>query len=82
MKTAIFIQDGVTQLVLTPETEWEKTTVKMLAEGEQVLSVKRGSFYECRGGYVRHEVGAYAGEFDRSESRDDSLILRVTRAGS
>lgn len=45
MKTAIYVADGVAQLVITPETDFEK----------KPLSVKilKGSFYECLGDYVR-----------------------------
>lgn len=53
MKTAIYIEDGLTQVVLTPETKHEEVVLKVAEEGKHV-SVKRGSFYECRGGWTRH----------------------------
>ena len=65
MKTAIYIEQGVTQLVLTPQNEWEKSVIKAIATGEQSVQIKRGSFYECRGGWVR---------FDDANN-DSSLIL-------
>ena len=53
MKTAIYIEDGVTQVVLTPETDWEKKAIAALEN--QILQVKlfAGEFYDCRGGWVR-----------------------------
>lgn len=52
MKTAIYIERGVAQVVLTPETDAEKMALELLKEKR--LDVKRGSFYECQGGWVRH----------------------------
>lgn len=75
MTAAIFIKDGTTQLVLTPETEWEKRVVAVLSDGEHKLSVMRGSFYECRGGWVRFSGNS---AFDRQPD-DASLILRVDK---
>lgn len=63
MKTTFLIQDGIKQLVLTPESETEKAIFKMFPDGAE-LSIKRGSFFnKCEGGWVR--------EF----SDDDSLML-------
>lgn len=65
MKTAIYIEDGRTQLVLTPESEWEKSVIRAIELGGQNVSIQRGSFYECQGGWVRE---AFDGE---------SLIIRT-----
>jgi hypothetical protein len=65
MKTAIYVEQGVTQLVLTPQNEWEKNIVKAIGTGQETVEIKRGSFYECRGGWVRFEDAA----------EDASLIL-------
>ena len=66
MKTAIYIENGVTQLVLTPENDWEKQVVRCIEDGAQNVTIHRASFYECRGGFTRHGTG------------DDSLILRTS----
>ena len=52
MKTAIYIEDGVFQIVLTPETEFEKETLGRIPARKDIV-VLRGSFYECQGGWVR-----------------------------
>lgn len=52
MKCVLLQSQGITQLVLTPETPWEEAAVKAIPDKEFV--VKRGSFYaECLGGYMR-----------------------------
>lgn len=51
MKTAIYIENGLTQLVLTPETEWEEAVCAKIEIGD--VTIKRGSFYRCQGGWVR-----------------------------
>jgi len=53
MKTAIYIEDGKTQLVLTPETDFEKGLVRKVEEGQHKVAIFTGSFYECQGGWVR-----------------------------
>ena len=68
MKTAIYIEDGDVQLVLTPQNEWEENALRSFGNDLSV-SLKRGSFYECQGGWHRHRQ--YPGE------DDSSVILRV-----
>ena len=70
MKTAIYIQDGDVQLVLSPENEWEKNALKSFGDNMDV-TVMRGSFYACAGGWYRHTP--YYG----NDSEDRSLIIRV-----
>lgn len=65
MKAAIYIENGTTQLVLTPENDWEKQVIRCVEDRAQTVHIHRASFYECRGGYFRQGTG------------DDSLILRI-----
>ena len=53
MKIALYIQDGLEQIVLTPEGDTEKAILGKLHDGSRQLSILRGSFFECRGGWVR-----------------------------
>lgn len=69
MKTAIYIEDGDTQLVLTPENEWERNALKSLSQGDLDARWMHGEFYECSGGWHRHS----------SHSECASVILRVKR---
>lgn len=78
MKTAIYIEDGVVQLVITPESEFEKDALKAFEhKGEIEARIFSGSFYDCRGGWVRQN-----GYFEpcspyesRRDNNDRSLIL-------
>jgi len=76
MKTAIYIEDGVVQLVMTPETEFEKNSIKIFQDKPVDVKLFSGSFYDCRGGWVRqnnyYDYNMYGGAQD-----DNSLILKV-----
>lgn len=77
MKTAIYIEDGVVQLVITPETEHEKAVVQLFEDKQMTAKVMVGTFYGCQGGWYRQSMsyGDYASGHNRSEDR--SLILRM-----
>jgi hypothetical protein len=75
MKTALWMVDGVTQVVLSPETEWERTALRQIQSGK--LTVLSGSFFECRGGYWRG-TATTQGIYDREPTREDT-ILRIDR---
>lgn len=55
MKIALYVEDGRQQLVLTPESETEKTLLGLLGHDTQTLKVQafRGGFYRCEGGWTR-----------------------------
>ena len=69
MKTALYIVEDKTQIVLTPENDHEKAILK-LAEEKSILGIYRGSFYECRGGWIREGMD------------DDSVILLLAKIPS
>ncbi len=71
MKIALYIEDGLEQIVLTPQTETEKGIIGKLHDESRSLEIKQGEFYSCQGGWVRHRnfYGA-----DR-ESRDSTMIV-------
>jgi hypothetical protein len=69
LKTAIYIEDGDVQLVLTPENEWEKNSLNSFGD-EMSVTVMRGQFYTCQGGWHRHS---------NSDTDERSLILRVQK---
>lgn len=78
MRTAFYIEDGLEQIVLTPETEHEKKMLALL-HGDRDISIKSGSFYECRGGYVRQRGGWNGGIYGNSERSDDESTMLVMR---
>lgn len=73
MKTAVYIEEGTVQLVLTPENEFEKNALRSFENKPLNARIFVGSFYDCRGGWVR-QAHYYYGQYGESEDR--SLILR------
>lgn len=67
MKIALYIEDGLEQIVLTPQGKTEKAILEKIHDGSRVFEIKRGSFYACQGGWTRNG------------SDDDStmIVLRV-----
>ncbi|WP_057465795.1 hypothetical protein [Pseudovibrio sp. POLY-S9] len=53
MKAALFMSEGRTQVVLTPETDLESFALSKIEKGESKTKVRRGSFYACQGGWTR-----------------------------
>lgn len=83
MKTAIYIEDGIVQLVITPETEFEKNAMQTFREKPLDAKLFDGSFYDCRGGWVRQSAytrGTTYGNY--WDSTDSSLILCVRKDGA
>lgn len=81
MKTAIYIEDGLVQLVITPETEFEKNALTTFRNKPLDAKLFSGGFYDCRGGWVMQSAyrgprGAY--DYDDNH-RDQSIILVATR---
>ena len=71
MRSALFLEDGYTQVVLTPENDFDKAALAAIETAGGALSIKRGEFYHCRGGWLRE---AYWGP-----ARPESLMLIVAR---
>ena len=76
MKTAIYIEDGTVQLVITPETEFEKNAMSSFQNNELSASIFSGSFYDCRGGWVRQN-DYYTPMNGIGDRNLESLILRI-----
>ncbi len=80
MKTAIYIEDGVVQLVLTPESDFEKSVLDSFQEKELETQIFSGSFYDCRGGWVRQKDCVPNRSFHaHSGNNDKSLILKTSQ---
>lgn len=58
MKIALYISEGVEQIVLTPETDTERALLGNLTAHDRDLSIKHGSFFDCQGGWIRHNDAA------------------------
>lgn len=79
MKTAIYIEDGTVQLVISPETEFEKNALSTMREKSLDAEIFSGSFYDCRGGWVRQSAHIKESSMYGStgDANDKSLIIRV-----
>jgi hypothetical protein len=55
VKIALYIEDGLEQIVLTPETDTEKGILGKLRDKDRQMSIYRGAFYDCNGGWKRWE---------------------------
>lgn len=79
MKTAIYIEDGTVQLVITPETDFEKNALSSFRDQPIETKIFAGSFYDCRGGWVRQTAHRSSGNYIHTslDTEDRSIILRV-----
>lgn len=60
MKAAAYIDNQCNQLVLIPESEFEKTLLEHFKD--KTLSGQMAGVYECRGGYNRFTPAGHARE--------------------
>jgi hypothetical protein len=77
VKTAIYIEDGVVQLVLTPEGKFEKNALAAFENKPTETRIMHGEFYDCAGGWARHSRPMAHGV---TGAASRSLIIR-TEAG-
>lgn len=70
MKIAFYIEEGIEQIILTPETEYETKMLALLTDAERVVDIRQGTFYPTRGGWIRHEES------------DKSTMLVIQRKGA
>lgn len=75
MKTAIYIENGVLQLVITPEDEFEKNAIRLFEDKKTQMKIFSGSFYDCRGGWVRQSQHYASTPFGDNQER--SIIIRL-----
>ena len=79
MKIAIYIEDGVVQLVITPESEFEKNAVSQFENGALETKIFSGTFYDCRGGWTRQSTFHESSMFGGQDHNDKSLIIRTQK---
>lgn len=78
MKTAIYIEDRTVQLVITPESEFEKNALASFRDKPMAAEIFTGAFYDCRGGWIRHKefYPDRQGYGSNDTFHEQSLILR------
>jgi hypothetical protein len=75
MKVALYIEDGLSQVVLTPQNKAEQDILKAI-DDQARLFVRRGQFYENHYGWVRHTEAGYTNALDST-----ILVLRPAESG-
>lgn len=79
MKTALFIEDWIKQIVLTPESDHEKKILNLFHEKWYEYHINNGNFYECRWWYIRWSLW-YQNNinwwYDRSDSDSTFIVFR------
>lgn len=77
MKIALYIEDGLEQIVLTPDSPTEKGILDKIHDGTRTLTIERGAFYGCRGGWVRWKepVRSLYG----TENNDESTMIVLAK---
>lgn len=83
MKIALYIEDGLEQLVLTPDSETEKAILGKIHDGSRSLEIHRGAFYGCRGGWTRMKPTYYGDVYTatgREEDESTMIVLRPVKA--
>lgn len=75
MKIALYIEDGIEQIILTPQTPVEKSILAKLHDASRTVDLKRGQFYECRGGWVRFNGNGLNAETNVETSTDSTMIV-------
>ncbi len=74
MKIALYIEDGLEQLVLTPESSHEKALLGKLGDPSRVMEIKRGSFYETQGGWTRYAI-SYRSPYGEDKNDESTMIV-------
>lgn len=77
MKIALYIEDGLEQIVLTPDSETEKNILAKIHDNSRSMTIKRGSFYGCQGGWTRWKqtYPSFSGTTRDEESDDSTMIV-------
>lgn len=76
MKTAIYVEDGVTQIVLTPVTAFEREVLSRISREEIIhVRVAKGSFRPDQEGWQRFGAGL------DGELHEQCLMLRLGSEG-
>lgn len=73
MKTTLVIQDGISQIVLTPENQTEKNILNLIESKKVETAIKVGNYSECQGGWIRS--CKYTKSIYDPEDKIDSLML-------
>jgi len=75
VKISFYMEDGLEQIVLTPVNEPEQKLLDRIHAEDRELEIKRGSFFDCQGGWKRHGIHYQTSAYGGSSLNDESTIL-------
>lgn len=75
MKIALYIEDGLEQIVLTPDSATEKAILDKVHDGSRTLQIERGAFYGCRGGWTRWKDPRGGSPYYSDPEKDESTMI-------
>lgn len=80
MKIAVLLVDGAKQIMLTPETEHERASLKMIAPTDRIEAVTKWGHYAYDNGPKHYgiEVAQCQGGYYREFPNSESLMFIVT----
>lgn len=79
MRTAIYVEGDVLQLVCTPDSDFEKDILAGFYGKNVVAEIFNGQFYDCNGGWARQQ-DRYSSPYYTEPTKDLSLIVRLFQA--
>lgn len=74
MRTTIVQQDGITQVVLTPETDIERLALNLVNHDGIETVVKVGNFSECHGNWIR-QYPFDVFDYDEKDKIDSVMLV-------
>lgn len=75
MKISFYMEDGLEQIVFTPQNESEQKLMDRLHDETRTVEIKRGSFFDCHGGWKRHGVHYQNSAYGGSSVNDESTMV-------
>ena len=79
MKSALYIEDGVQQIILTPESDIEKQILELAVSNKIKTTMKIGNFNLCAGDYVKYSP-VYSC-YGQNEIKSLMLVLEKNETG-
>jgi hypothetical protein len=76
MKIALYVEDGLEQIILTPVTDTETALLDKLHDGSRRFELHRGGFYPCMGGWMRHRLRTSVDGYDPGPDNSTMIVLR------
>jgi hypothetical protein len=77
MKISLVIVDGYKQVMFTPETDHEKSALKMIAPGDTLIGVSKWGTFDDERRHVYENVEMCKGGYLRRFAQQDSLMFVI-----